>query len=427
MEFRRATAEDVDRLVEIHFAAYPDGGWSATARRRNFTHNPLGALKDLVVVELGGDVVAHAFLFPLRASFGGRSVGVGGIASVGVAPEARGRGVATALMNHLHVLADARGDVMTMLYAFRHGFYARLGYATTTSRKRLSFDARSIPASWVALAKTRVRAARGRDRGPMRNVHARMVARSSGCITRPKAFWEVLLLRERRVLFVCERAEQASKSKRSSRAETSSVSGYVAFELLQEEDHGETTLEVTELVADDDESRRALLGSLATMRDQVSEIVLEVAESDPLERALIDPDGRRYGTHAVEHSLGEIVGGPMIRIEDIPRALEARGYEANGTFDVVVSQDEEKLDGAEAGGKDLIAVGVRVRDGRAEVGPARGGGALHTNRAGLAAIFYGGLSVPEAVALGLAEVDSGIAQRIAAIARLPALAPMDAF
>ena len=62
-----------------------------------------------------------------------------------------------------------------------------------------------------------------------------------------------------------------------------------------------------------------------------------------------------------------------------------------------------------------------------EVGPARGGGALQTTRAGLSAIFYGGLSVSDAIALGLAEANASIASRVDAIANLPALAPIDRF
>jgi predicted acetyltransferase len=190
--------------------------------------------------------------------------------------------------------------------------------------------------------------------------------------------------------------------------------------VVQEQPHAETVLEVEELVADNAETRRALLGALSSMRDQAAEIVLEIADSDPLERALLDPDGRRFGTESVEHGLGEVVGGPMVRIEDIPRALEARGYEGSGSFDVVVR-------GAKVGEADVIAVGVRVRDGRAEVGPARGGGALVTTRSGLAAIFYGGLAVTHAVGLGLAEADPRMAARVDAIARMAPLTPLDAF
>jgi predicted acetyltransferase len=410
---RKATEDDLDRLIEIHFAAYP-ADRSAALRRRNFTDNPFGTMNDLVVVEHRGDLVAHAFLFPFRASFGGRPVKMGGIASVGVAPEARGRGVATALLDHLHALSDDRGDALTMLYAFRHGFYTRLGYALTSSRKRLAFDLRSVPPSWRALAQDRVRAARASDRAAIRNVHARAAARSSGWITRPKAFWEAFLARERRVIFVCERA--ARKQARGP------ICGYVAFMISREHDHGETLIEVDELIADDDESRRALLGAVARMRDQAAEIVIEVAESDPLERALIDPDRCRFGTPEVEHGLGEVVGGPMVRIEDVPRAIEARGYTGSGSFDVVVRAGDLEDDE-----EDLIAVGVDVRGGRAQAGPARGGGALSTTRSGLAAILYGGLSVTDAVALGLAEIEPRLAPRVDAITRLAPLAPIDSF
>ncbi len=416
IDFRRVTEKDLDRVVDIHFFAYPEGGYSEAARRRQFTHHPLGGLRDVIVAEARGVIVAQALLLPLRASFGGRVVHVGGVASVAVAPEARGRGIATALMDHVHAASDRRGDAITMLYAFRHGFYSRFGYGTTSSRRRLTIDARSIPSGWVTLAKTRVRAARGTDRSAIRNVHARMATRSSGLITRTRAFWEAFLTKQTRLILVCDRAGSIGSSR--------SVSGYVAFDLVQNEEHSETTIEVSELIADDDESRRALFGALATMRDQVSEIVIELSESDPLERALVDPDARRFGTFAVEHGLGEIVGGPMVRIEDIPRALEARGYGENGSFDVVVSLGARDGERSET---ELIAAGVRVREGRAEVGPARGGGALRTDRAGLAAIFYGGLSVRDAVALGLAEVDERVASRVDAIARLAPIAPIDVF
>ncbi|HVH45147.1 MAG TPA: GNAT family N-acetyltransferase [Labilithrix sp.] len=412
MKFRKAAQGDLDRLVDIHLAAYPDER-SVEARERNFTHNGFGGFEDLVVVEDAGTVVGHAFLFPFRASFGGRSVKVGGIASVGVAPEARGRGVASALMAYLHVLSDRRGDAVTMLYAFRQGFYSRLGYAATSSRRRLAFDPRSVPASWCALARARVRAVRPGDDKVMRVLHARAGERASGWIVRSKRYWEKLLARERRLILVCERPKARPKEK-------AALTGYVAFTIVQEQVHGETRIEVDEIVTEDDESRRALLGALGAMRDQVAEIAVEVADSDPLERALVDPDGRRFGNDVVEHGLGEIVGGPMLRIEDVPRAIAARGYRGSSSFDVVVrSTDEDE--------PDVLAASVRVREGRAEVGPARGGGALRTTRAGLAAIFYGALSTADAVALGMAEADARTVARVDAVAKIPPLTPIDAF
>jgi predicted acetyltransferase len=404
LSFRPAKEEDLDRLVDIHLAAYPDAR-NVDERKRNFTTNPFGSLSDLVVAEHGRTVVAHGFLFPLEAFFGGASVRVSGIASVAVAPEARCRGVGTALMKHLHVASDVRGDAVTMLYAFRHRFYAALGYAVVASRKRLCFDARSIPDAWRSRAMGHVRAARGDDRDGIRRAHLQAAARASGWIARPESLWQRLFARERRFVLVCESGAD--------------IGGYVAFTLSQKEPHAETTLEIAELVAGDDATRRSLFGALAAMRDQVSEIVVELDARDPLEHVLVDPDGRRFGNAGVEHSLGEIVGGPMIRIEDVPRAIEARGYAAPGTFDVVIRPSADDP-------TDEIAVSVRVEEGRAEVGPAQGGAAIRTTRAGLAAIFYGGLTVADAVKLGLADAEERTAARIDAIAAIAPPSPIDA-
>jgi hypothetical protein len=56
-----------------------------------------------------------------------------------------------------------------------------------------------------------------------------------------------------------------------------------------------------------------------------------------------------------------------------------------------------------------------------------GGGALRTTRAGLGALLFGGLTVEGAVAMGMAEVDTRIADRAAAALRIAPLGPIDAF
>jgi predicted acetyltransferase len=414
LQFRAATPADLDRVLEIHLAAFPDAR-TEPERRRNFTASRFGRLEDLVLAERAGDIVAHAFLFPLAAWFGGRSVDVGGIASLAVAPEARGQGVATALLHHLHAASDMRGDALTMLYAFRQRFYARLGYGATSSRRRLAIDPASIPPSWRALARERVRRPRGEDRASILAAYVRAGTKASGWLTRSDAVWDRLLARERRQVLVADRAPSDRRG---------AVAGYVAFEIVQDEAHARTALRVEELAADDDATRLALVGALAAMRDQVAEIELEVDAADPLEAALVDPDGRRFGTAEVEHDLGTIVGGPMVRIEDVPRALEARGYAADGTFDVVLHEVDEE---PSASGDDL-AVSVRVEDGRAVVSAARGAsGAIRTSRAALASLLYGGLRPSDAVRLGLADADPRTVVRADAILAMAPLAPVDPF
>jgi predicted acetyltransferase len=414
LEFRRATEADLDRVVEIHVVAFPDGR-NTPERRRNFASSRFGRLEDLWLAERHGDIVGHAFLFPLQGWFGGRPVPMGGIASVAVAPEVRGQGVATAFLHHLHVTSDVRGDALTMLYAFRQRFYARLGYGPSSSRKRLVIDPASIPASWRALARARVRRARGDDASAIAGAYARAAARASGWLTRSEALWERRLVRERRQFLVAERPRSEGKP---------CLEGYVSFEVVQDEPHAATSLRVEEVAADDDVTRLALLGALAAMRDQVRTIELEIAEGDRLELALVDSDGNRYGTHDVEHALGTVVGGPMVRIEDVPRAFEARGYAADGTFDVVVHAG----DGAANVAGDEIAVSVRVEQGRAEVSAARASAAaLRTTKNVLASLLYGGLRPADAVRLGLAAADPRTLARIDTIFAMAPLAPVDPF
>lgn len=410
LTFRAAREADLDRLAAIHSSAYPVSDGLAT-RRRWLTHSRFGGLEDLVVAidRRSRVLVAHAFLHPMRAWFGGRLVEVGGIASVAVAPEARGRGVGSALMHHLHATAHARGDALTMLYAFRQGYYGRLGYSSSSSHKRITFDPRSIPESWRDLGLARVRAAKRTDRASIAEVHEHVSSRLAGGLSRSRRFWDISLSRERSIIFVCERALQRG------------ISGYVVFELTQSEDHAETTLEVTDLVAEDPTTRRALVGSLSTLRDQVADVVLDLREDDAMELALVDPDRRRFGTETVEHCLGALVAGPMVRVTEVRRALTARGYatesgRARMTFDLVVSDRE------------LETVGVTILRGRATVGVPRQGPTIRTTSGALGAILFGGLSVRSAAGLGLIEIERKLdVSRLDALIRLPPLSPFDAF
>src|SRR5689334_13918371 len=94
---RPAHEDDLERLVTIHAASFPDAR-NREARRRNFTDNVRGSLQDLLVAERANTIVGHAFLYRMSTWLGGTPVALGGIASVGVAPEARGTGVARGIM-----------------------------------------------------------------------------------------------------------------------------------------------------------------------------------------------------------------------------------------------------------------------------------------------------------------------------------------
>jgi predicted acetyltransferase len=410
LSFRPAVEADLDRLIDIHTSAYPDPR-GALARRRNFTANPRGALSDLKVAEEGGTIVAHGFLFPLRASFAGGVVPLAGIASVAVAPAARGRGIAGALLTHLHACAERAKACVTLLYPFRQGFYTKHGYAPVTPNRRLSFHPAAIPSAWRSEPGILLRSvdadggAPTRDRAAIVNAHTRAAARSHGWVLRPAALWDHYFADERRVWVLA--AREGKKN---------AVCGYVCWTLAQNENHAATRMIVRELAADDDATRRALLGAVGAQRDQVAEVELDIDASDPLDRALLDADRARFGTPDVEHMLGALSGGPMVRLVDVARGLAARKYASDGAIDLVVD-----------GGAPLRLVVAR---GKAQVSAARrsqGRAPLAIDRAGLAALLYGGTWAREAARLGWARGEDATLARAEALFASPPFFALDAY
>jgi predicted acetyltransferase len=373
LSIRAAERSDLDRLVEIHWSAFPDPRGVET-RRRLLLQNDLGGLEHLFVAERGGLVLAQAFLFDLEAWFGGRCVKVGAIASVGVAPEARGEALARALLDELHLQANARGDVLTLLYPFRQGFYSKHGYAAVSPTRLLTLHPRAVPEAWgdPSEAPGVVRAATGGDRSGILSAYEAAARGRTGWLVRPERLWEKRLLDERRKWFVLDRQGK--------------VAGYVSWVLRQEEPHAETRLEVGDLVAEDEPARRRLLALIGAQRDQVSEVTLEVDADDPIDRALIDMDLARHGTERVEHALGVLVAGPMLRLLDVQRAIEARGYAVDGAIEIA-------LDSAPP-------FRFEVSGGRARIAAPRGGPLVRLDRPSLAAVLFGGLPASHAARIG---------------------------
>lgn len=376
---RPAREEDLDRLIEIHSCAFPDAR-GHEARRRNFGQNALGSFADLRVVELLGDVVGHGFLLPLATFVGGARVEVGGIASIGVAPEARGRGVATALLASMHDELAARGVPLALLYPFRERFYARLGYASTAPFAALTVDARALAeASGGMGAERRVAIDAGRF-DETRALYERAARRATGWLERPESLFA------RR--FADERLHFAGVAD-----ERGALAGYVAFSYEMPETHGRTTLQVRELVATDANARRALLALLGAQAAQVDDVALTLAIDDPWLGAFLDAPGPRRGSAALEHPLGTLASGPMVRLIDARRALAARGFAADGELSLAIVEERatERLR-------------LHVRDGRAEVAEHGGGEVdLEVRRDTLASILAGGMRPSEAIALGHAR------------------------
>jgi GNAT superfamily N-acetyltransferase len=128
-----------DALVALLDGWEAPDGWRGRAGdffRRYLDRDPTFEARNVVVAECDGRLAGCVQIFPrtLRARAGGAADGalvavpVGGIGSVFTRPEARGGGIASAMLERALAELRRRGLELSLLFASRHAFYARLGW-----------------------------------------------------------------------------------------------------------------------------------------------------------------------------------------------------------------------------------------------------------------------------------------------------------
>jgi predicted acetyltransferase len=374
MNIRPACEDDLDRVIEIHSCAYPDGrGYDG--RRRYLTQHPLGELKDLRVVEDSEKIIAQGFLFPARTFIGGGQMDIGAISAIAVAPEARGQGIGSRLLEAMHEELSKRAAAFVLLHPFSEGFYSRFGYATTAPPVLLRVAAQSLADrfgegrerySAVGLNPSRL--------SQMRRLHDRDALGRAGRLGRTDRRWQALFRDEQRHFLGLLAGD--------------TLSGYVAFHHDADPSRSRPMLVVDELVAHDLSAERALLCAVGRQKDQVDEIELMLAIDDPLLFASLGAPGVRTGLPT--ERLGALAVGPMVRLVDVRQALLSRRYLADGEVTI------RWTDGEDAGAVHLsvVAGNATLSDPKAPV--------IEVRRAALGSIVAAGMLPRQAVALGLA-------------------------
>lgn len=364
---RPAQEADLDRLIAIHQNAFPDGRTVAT-RRLNFVQNARFHRDDLFVIEDRSHVVGHAFFATTEAWFGGKKLRVGTLASVAVAPEARGRGVATALLTHLHATSQQARTELDILYPFSHAFYHRFGYESASPYVRL----RAHPLAFPSGPQEALHPVTTDDGAHIVALYDQFCSERTGMLTRTDEAWERSWAEET-LTHLCMRVGNR-------------VTGYVTFSLRQNELHGQTRLYVHDWAWADSNAQRALWNWARSMAGQVTVIEVDVSREDPLLDAVRDAAQGRFGSAAIEHPIGVLAAGPAIRIVNLARALAARGWNTQETLTFAV--------GAER---------FVVHGGTVEVAPSNAAIEVTISPGGIAQLAFGGVSVRSLAAMGRLE------------------------
>jgi predicted N-acetyltransferase YhbS len=326
----------------------------------------------------GKQLVGSARFHPMRQWWQGRSMPMAGVAGVKVAPEYRGRGVGRALMTGLIAEIVERGYPVSTLYPATATLYRALGWEVAGGRYQttvpMEFLARLLAPDPAAASPA---GERPEDSAGLRRATAADAAvvagtlgqvygadRDFGAATHDPGFIAAWLDDEDHFAYLAE-------------------DGFLSYRWAE----GHDSVRVEVLAAASAATARAfwqLLGSHATMADQVRAYL---APDDPISWLTREPAA------AVRR-----VWSWMLRLIDVPAAMEARGFPASVEVSAQFELSDDVLP-ANAGRWRLEVSGGAGK--LARVGPlgpmgsvgaastAGHGGVLRLGARGLAALYAG--------------------------------------
>jgi predicted acetyltransferase len=340
-----------------------------------FWYEGIGAV-NFRVVRAGGAVVGGLGILRMGQWHGGAVVPLAGIGVVGIAPEWRGRGAASALLRATLVELRAEGLPLAALYpstlpVYRKAGFERAAQITTYDIPLAMLDPRA-PLEIVAATP---------DDPDIRRVYAQAIAGRNGALDRHPFLWQ-------RALSPFGQEAHAYRFVREGATE-----GYVVCA----QEGRDAPLTVLDWACLTRAAGQTLLAFLAGHRAMLATARLRGGPQEPLFHLLPEP----RATVARRLEL-------LLRVLDVPGALAARGYPPHVRADLHLVVDDDFL--PENSGRYVL----RVADGRGVV--ERGGAG--TFRLGIRALasLYSGFLTPHDLAmigeLAAPEQDLRVAEAI---------------
>lgn len=334
---------------------------------------------DKRLVKRADRVVAGLTYIHMGQYFGGRSVPMIGISAVGVAPEARGGGVALDMMRECVREMHAMGGVISGLYPATQRLYRLAGWEQSGHR----FQTKIAPGSiGIRAQEMEVRPLEPGDREAVRSLYCSVAQHADGNLDRGALSWD--------------RIERPPPGRQDpARAFVvlgdSGIEGYVYLSQAAGAPHlrGKHEVHVHDMCAGTERAARRLWAFLASYATMVTDVVWYVGPCHPMLMMLGEQP------YTMVHHMHW-----MTRIVDVARALEARGYAPGLRAKVGIEVGDDLLETNNG------VFTLEVEDGRGHV--TRGGTAgVRTSVQGLAAMYTGYMSPHVLRTCGGVEGDGG--------------------
>ena len=315
--YRPTEPADVEVLNRILMDAFTSSDPADAEQIAGWTAN--AGIESLRTLESDGNIVGTTRFIEMGQYFGGKRVEMMGIAGVTISPEARATGVGRVLMDEtLKELSD-RGTPISVLYASACAFYRKVGYETAGASYIHRVPLELVPRTPCPLI---VRPYTEADQDSIEACYEKTVRDRDGAVARGEYIWQRVRCPSGKTArgFVFERAGGG-------------IEGYIFYR--QRPIPGvpfPMELFATDLCATTPDARDTLFAYLRGYCSMCSHLVFEAGPLHPMATVLAQ---QAADTRMHEHW--------MLRVVDVKRALEQRGYPRGGDASLCFELNDDAI------------------------------------------------------------------------------------
>ncbi|GII80832.1 hypothetical protein Sru01_58140 [Sphaerisporangium rufum] len=305
MEIRDITDGDLPAVLDERRRAYGPVDAAEAERWKANVRPYLGQRRYLGVFD-GDRLMGTARLWDFRQWWHGRALSLGGVASVAVSPEERGRGVGRFLMRGVLDRCAELGHLASALYPMTTPLYRGLGWEHAGARYRVTLPTEALRPLAARDARAGLRRIGAADAAEviatLDRVHA--ATRATGPIAWDENITRMWLGGENTFAYLAE-------------------DGFVVYRWQ------EGGIEIDNLVAGSAATARALWALVGGASSAAPKVTASVEPDDPMLWLVRERDKDTVAQTRW-----------MFRLVDLPAAVAARGYPAGVRVDTVVEVDD---------------------------------------------------------------------------------------